>query len=351
VDDALAAIDAGADYLGFNFYPKSPRFIEEQACADITSVLKENYPQIRLVGVFVNSPIEEVKEILDACLLDLAQLHGDETVEMLEELDGKGFKAFRGIPADVTGFARDDAPAFLVDASVKGVYGGSGVTADWDGAAALAKKYPLLLAGGLTPENVVEAVGRVKPWGVDVASGVESRPGFKDEAKIRAFVKAVREVESDRIQIAGEENLNEILALQKLAYQSEAELNNDFDIPPLTQTLEEIRAEFGQALFLKAMEGERIIGSVRAHEKDGTCHIGRLIVHPEYQNRGIGSRLLRDIESRFDCKRFELFTSERSERNLYLYKKFGYREFKRLPLNEKTTLVFLEKTYDNIITA
>jgi len=195
LDDALSAIDLGADLVGFNFYPKSPRFIEKQACADITTVLKENYPQIRLVGVFVNSPIEEVKEILDACSLDLAQLHGDETVEMLEELDCKGFKAFRGIPADVTGFARDDIPAFLVDASVKGLYGGSGVTADWDGAAALAKKYPLLLAGGLTPENVGEAVGRVKPWGVDVASGVESAPGKKDANKMKAFVQTVRDAE------------------------------------------------------------------------------------------------------------------------------------------------------------
>ncbi len=97
---------------------------------------------------------------------------------------------------DVNGFARDDAPAFLVDASVKGLYGGSGVTADWDGAAELAKKYPLLLAGGLTPENVAEAVGRVKPWGVDVASGVESAPGKKDPSKMKAFVQAIKRLEN-----------------------------------------------------------------------------------------------------------------------------------------------------------
>jgi phosphoribosylanthranilate isomerase len=115
---------------------------------------------------------------------------------MLNELKGKGFKAFRGIPADIDGFARSDAPAFLVDASVKGIYGGSGVTADWNGAAELAKKYPLLLAGGLTPENVAEAVSRVKPWGVDVASGVESAPGEKDAKKMVEFVKKVREVEN-----------------------------------------------------------------------------------------------------------------------------------------------------------
>jgi len=197
IDDALAAIDAGADYLGFNFYPKSPRFIEMQVCAEITSVLREKYPHIKRVGVFVNSSVAEIKDILNICSLDLAQLHGDETVEMLKELDGKGFKAFRGIPDDVSGFARDDAPAYLVDASVKGLYGGSGVTADWDGAAELAKKYPLLLAGGLTPENVAEAISRVKPWGVDVASGVESASGKKDPTKMKAFVRAVREVSRD----------------------------------------------------------------------------------------------------------------------------------------------------------
>ncbi len=193
LNDALAAIDAGADYLGFNFYPKSVRFIETQVCAEITSALKKEYPQIKLVGVFVNLSVEEVKDILQSCLLDLAQLHGDETVEMLNALDGKAFKAFRGVPEKVDGFIRTTAPAFLVDASAKGLYGGSGVTADWDSAAELAKKYPLLLAGGLTPENVAEAVGGVKPWGVDVASGVESEPGKKDPRKMKAFVRAVRE--------------------------------------------------------------------------------------------------------------------------------------------------------------
>ena len=192
--DAIVAIETGADYLGFNFYPKSPRFVEKQACAEITSVLKEKHPQIKLVGVFVNSSVEDVKEIIVSCSLDLAQLHGDETVEILQAFNGKAFKAFRGIPADVKGFARDDVPAFLVDASVKGLYGGSGVTADWDGAAALAKKYQLLLAGGLTPENVAEAIRRVKPWGVDVASGVESAPGKKDPAKMKAFVKTILDI-------------------------------------------------------------------------------------------------------------------------------------------------------------
>ncbi|MBL8077912.1 MAG: phosphoribosylanthranilate isomerase [Anaerolineales bacterium] len=194
--DALAAIDAGADYLGFNFYPKSVRFIEKETCAEITSVLKREHPQIKLVGVFVNSTVDEMKNILETCLLDLVQLHGDETPEAFAQLAPRAFKAFRGIPSDITGYERNDVPAFLVDAAVKGVYGGSGVMADWSAAVELAKKYPLLLAGGLTPENVADAVRQVKPWGVDVASGVESNPGEKDAAKMSSFVKAVREVEN-----------------------------------------------------------------------------------------------------------------------------------------------------------
>ncbi|MBI5943024.1 MAG: phosphoribosylanthranilate isomerase [Chloroflexi bacterium] len=196
LNDARAAIDAGTDYLGFNFYPKSVRFIEKSACAEITSVLKREHPQVKLVGVFVNSSVEEIKDILHTCHLDLAQLHGDETPEIFAQLAPHAFRAFRGIPESNAGYERDEAPAMLIDAAVKGVYGGSGVTADWAAAAELAKKYPLLLAGGLTPENVADAVRQVQPWGVDVASGVESAPGEKDAEKMSAFVKAVREVEN-----------------------------------------------------------------------------------------------------------------------------------------------------------
>jgi phosphoribosylanthranilate isomerase len=117
---------------------------------------------------------------------------------MLRALNGRAFKAFRGVPGDVSGFARDGSPAMLVDAAVKGLYGGSGVTADWSAAAELAKRYPLLLAGGLTPENVTAAVRQVKPWGVDVASGVETEPGRKEAAKMSAFIKAVRQVENQK---------------------------------------------------------------------------------------------------------------------------------------------------------
>lgn len=194
--DALAAIEAGADYLGFNFYPKSVRFIEKSACVEITSVLKREYPQVKLVGVFVNSPVDEIKDILQTCHLDLAQLHGDETPEIFSQLAPHAFRAFRGIPESNAGYERSEAPFMLIDAAVKGVYGGSGVTADWTTTAKLAQQYPLLLAGGLNPENVADAVRQVQPWGVDVASGVESAPGEKDAEKMSAFVKAVRVAES-----------------------------------------------------------------------------------------------------------------------------------------------------------
>ncbi|HEX2991248.1 MAG TPA: phosphoribosylanthranilate isomerase, partial [Anaerolineales bacterium] len=111
---------------------------------------------------------------------------------ILSILGGRGFKAFRGIPSSLDGIVGKDAPAFLMDASVKGEYGGTGVTADWEGAAQLAKNYPFLLAGGLTPENVAQAVRKVRPWGVDVASGVEYAPGNKDANRMKAFVRAVR---------------------------------------------------------------------------------------------------------------------------------------------------------------
>jgi len=142
-------------------------------------------------------------------------------------------------------------------------------------------------------------------------------------------------------------DLEAILALQKLAYISEAELCNDYTIPPLLQTLEEIIAEYSQKTFLKAVEiaTGRIIGSVRANVHNDTCYIGRLIVHPDYQNRGIGTKLLQSIEGYFQdgCKRYELFTGQKSIKNIYLYEKFGYRIFKEEKVSDKLTFVYLEK--------
>lgn len=144
---------------------------------------------------------------------------------------------------------------------------------------------------------------------------------------------------------AGVRDLEEILALQKIAYRSEAEIHDDFSIPPLHQTLIEIKEEFQNQQFLKIVEHGKIIGSVRAHEKNGTCFIGKLIVDPSFHNQGIGTKLLSEIEGQFEyTKRFELFTGYKSKKNLYLYNKLGYKEFKRDKVSGKLTLIFLEKT-------
>jgi GNAT superfamily N-acetyltransferase len=140
------------------------------------------------------------------------------------------------------------------------------------------------------------------------------------------------------------EDAEEILDLQKLAYQSEAAIYQDYSIPPLTQTLAEIKADLQSQHFLKAVAEGRIVGSVRAYMEQGTCFIGRLIVHPAHQNRGLGTELMSGIEECFpDAKRYDLFTGHRSERNRYLYQKLGYRRFRDEMVSEKLTMVFLEK--------
>lgn len=140
------------------------------------------------------------------------------------------------------------------------------------------------------------------------------------------------------------DDAEEILVLQKLAYQSEAAIYDVYTIPPLTQTLEEITADFDEHLFLKASVDGRIIGSVRAFESEGTCFIGRLIVHPDFQNRGIGTWLMSDVEQIFDkARRYELFTGHKSERNLHLYQKLGYEPFRTERVTESLVLVHLER--------
>lgn len=142
---------------------------------------------------------------------------------------------------------------------------------------------------------------------------------------------------------ATESDLEVILTLQKLAYRSEAERYNDFDLPPLHQTLAEIQADFARMTFFKATAGERIVGSVRGYVKDGTCYIGRLIVHPDVQGQGIGTLLMQTLEQHFStARRLELFTGHKSEPALHLYHKLGYREFKRQDMPTHT-IVFLEK--------
>jgi phosphoribosylanthranilate isomerase len=194
---ALASLEAGADMLGFNFYPPSPRYLTPEKCAEIVASSKRQNKNFIGVGVFVNESAQRVKEIMEICELDLAQFSGDESPEDLEMLGGKAFKAVRPrslVEADdlLRQFGRALAPALLVDAHVKGAYGGTGETSDWTVARYLAEQAPILLAGGLNPENVAAAVDAVGPLGLDVASGVESAPGIKDPSKISAFISAVR---------------------------------------------------------------------------------------------------------------------------------------------------------------
>lgn len=193
VADALAAVGAGADYLGFNFYAQSPRLVSAQHCATLVAAVRQTGAPVKTVGIFVDQPADEVTRLMAACGLDLAQLHGGEALARYEALRGRAFAAVRPRPGEMLDYAAlarfgPHEPAFLLDAYVPGAYGGTGVTGDWDQAAVAARQYPLFLAGGLTPENVAAAVAAVQPWGVDVASGVEAAPGIKDPARVRAFV-------------------------------------------------------------------------------------------------------------------------------------------------------------------
>ena len=154
----------------------------------------------------------------------------------------------------------------------------------------------------------------------------------------------MKSIKNIKIQRASKDDAIEILSLQKLAYLSEAAIIDDFTIPPLRQTEDEILSEFDNHIFLKIVIDDKIIGSVRAYHTKDTCYIGKLIVHPDMQNLGIGSELLQAIEMSYpDVYRYELFTGNKSERNLHLYNKYGYSLFQSKVISDTLTLVFLEK--------
>jgi phosphoribosylanthranilate isomerase len=201
VEDGLAALDTGAEVLGFNFYPPSPRYLTPSACAALVSALRGTGAQFSAVGVFVNSTPNDIVRIMSICDLDLAQLSGDEPPDDLAQIGaGRAFKSIRAYGTVALEQAARYAvqpgalrPALLLDAAAgAGQYGGTGISADWQTAAELTETYSLLLAGGLRPDNVAQAVRQARPWGVDVASGVESSPGRKDPTLMRAFVAAAR---------------------------------------------------------------------------------------------------------------------------------------------------------------
>ena len=139
-------------------------------------------------------------------------------------------------------------------------------------------------------------------------------------------------------------DLETILQLQKECYLVEAELYNEYRIPPLIQNIQELEEEFKNAVILKATVGNDIVASVRAFSKEGTCYIGRLMVRNDFQNKGLGQQMMNAIESKFsDCLRFELFTGFKSYKNLYLYTKLGYKDFKTEKISEDVSLTFLSK--------
>ena len=189
LEDALACADAGADALGFNFWPQSKRYIAVEEAAKIARRVP---PNIRTIGVFVNPSEGDVDRAFASGAIDLAQLHGDETPDFCSRFAGRYIKAVRLRDAEsLARMAEYRCDFILVDADTAG-YGGSGQRADVGLATQAAAARRVILAGGLTPENVAEAVAEVKPYGVDVAGGVEREPGIKDWIKVAAFVHAAK---------------------------------------------------------------------------------------------------------------------------------------------------------------
>jgi phosphoribosylanthranilate isomerase len=189
--DALEAAEFGADMVGFNFYSKSPRYVPPREAANIAlrvprAVLK--------VGVFVNSTTDDISDIADAVKLDVIQLHGDEDDNFIRVVghntEKPVIKAFQiDSETSIYSVLRSDADAVLLDAVAVGAFGGTGRTFDWNLVGGDLKHKQVFLAGGLTHKNVIEAVSIVRPYAVDVASGVESGPGEKDPKKVRQFIE------------------------------------------------------------------------------------------------------------------------------------------------------------------
>jgi len=197
---ALAAVEAGADFIGLVFAPSKRQVTPTKAC-EIASAVKKSSDATKVVGVFVNAPASQVNEIADFCALDCVQLSGDESWEYCREVVEPVIKAIRiGQQSPEELYAELSAGCkllssqrfiTLLDSQVEGEYGGTGESFNWNLAQQVAKRFPVIIAGGLDPKNVARLIERVRPWGVDVSSGVESN-GLKDASKIRAFVKAVR---------------------------------------------------------------------------------------------------------------------------------------------------------------
>ncbi len=193
-DDAARVAEAGADYLGLNFWPGSKRHVTVARAAALGRAARAARPAVALVGLFVDQPEDEIVAAAAALALDVVQLHGDEPPAAVAALTARGLTVWKAHAVrdagDVAGLAAWPAAAHLLDAPSPG-RGGSGTRFDWGlAAAAVAAGHRVVLAGGLTPDNVAAAIARVRPFAVDVASGVESAPGVKDLDRVRAFLAA-----------------------------------------------------------------------------------------------------------------------------------------------------------------
>ncbi len=192
LEDALAALEAGADYLGFILYEKSPRYIAPERLRELTARLPES---CRKVGVFVNAPADHIRAVMRECDLNVVQLHGDETAEFAAGLkmegiwkachltDASQLATLEGFPADV----------LVIDSSTPQARGGTGLRCDWNLAAGAACRWRVMLAGGINGDNAADAVRAVRPYGLDVASGVEAAPGIKDHEKIKKLFNNLKQ--------------------------------------------------------------------------------------------------------------------------------------------------------------
>ena len=407
IEDIEAANELCPEYIGFVFADFSHRYVDKETAAKlkahlypkiqavgvfvdedisfVAELLNEKIIDIaQLHGTEDNGYIEELRRLTTGAATvwadsPEADRHG---AGKLASDKPRIIKAFnmRKIK-DISEIEASSADLVLVDSGT-----GSGETFDWSSLAEIRRPY--LLAGGLGPDNVRSAVESLHPYGVDVSSGVETDK-VKDTEKMKNFVSIVRETgaescsieretdaescsieretdaescsieressaelcsmmreaDKDGIYISEAErtDLEEILKLQYLAYQSEAALFKSRDIPPLRQTIEEVEEEFDRGTILKLVEDGRIIGSVRAYEDGGTVYIGKLMVHPDRQKRGYGKKLLSEIEKIYPDKRYELFTSTKSVGNISLYKNCGYEIFDSKVISDELEFIYMEK--------
>ncbi|MBW2688456.1 MAG: phosphoribosylanthranilate isomerase [Deltaproteobacteria bacterium] len=191
IGDARHASVCGADALGFVFYPGSPRFVNPDMARRIIADLP---PLVTTVGLFVNEPPARIREMVEFCGLDTVQLHGDEEPDQCSYPPCRVIKALRlREQMENSIFASYHVSALLLDAYVADRFGGTGQQCNWEQAALIATQQRVILAGGLNPENVVEAVRQVRPYGVDVSSGVEKEPGQKDPDKVASFICRAKE--------------------------------------------------------------------------------------------------------------------------------------------------------------